>query len=336
MREQLQKSLAMKEQQKHIIESRLQSKVKGDGSDSTRTPEASSFAGPRSSKKGPPPGLSIVPPSAERFANERVIQSAPLNQTFTGRHAPPLTRHLTSNAQPIQHVPATQTSNRLPPIQDVFGSDTLAPRDSNSRNGYYSNSNSSHSNNRPPFPSPGLPPHTAQPSTRPREYRSAEEAVHEMAGGREELLPRIVHYGGNGNGNSTSNGHHQHQQQPPTPPSPHPNAQGRSHNPVTPNKSSHHAVPQYATYPPSHQDHYPQQHQQQQSQPQNLNSSRRRGRSEYENEHGSPPLGPGPDSRRHASQHGPFGAGRDSPETIRRKKEEFLGLCARAWDLFHY
>lgn len=33
--------------------------------------------------------------------------------------------------------------------------------------------------------------------------------------------------------------------------------------------------------------------------------------------------------------HGPFGAGRDSPETQHRKKEEFLGLCSRAWDLFH-
>jgi hypothetical protein len=33
--------------------------------------------------------------------------------------------------------------------------------------------------------------------------------------------------------------------------------------------------------------------------------------------------------------YGPFGAGRDSPETQRRKKEEFLGLCSRAWDLFH-
>jgi hypothetical protein len=32
---------------------------------------------------------------------------------------------------------------------------------------------------------------------------------------------------------------------------------------------------------------------------------------------------------------GPFGEGRDSPETIEAKKEEFLGLCARAWDLFH-
>jgi hypothetical protein len=33
--------------------------------------------------------------------------------------------------------------------------------------------------------------------------------------------------------------------------------------------------------------------------------------------------------------YGAFGAGRDSPEAQRRKKEEFLSLCARAWDLFH-
>ena len=51
---------------------------------------------------------------------------------------------------------------------------------------------------------------------------------------------------------------------------------------------------------------------------------------EYERDMGTPPLGSGPEPRR-----GPFGEGRDSPETNKRKKEEFMALCARAWELFH-
>jgi hypothetical protein len=46
-------------------------------------------------------------------------------------------------------------------------------------------------------------------------------------------------------------------------------------------------------------------------------------------DNGTPPLG------RQQPRLGPFGAGRDSPETQLKKKEEFIGLCARAWDLFH-
>lgn len=301
LREQLQRSISVRDQQRSIIEARLLKTAKGDGPDGTKPSESNVFgnAPPPSSKKRPPPGLSIVPPSAEQFANERVIQSAPLHQTFTGRHQPnPMTRHVAnqpsnlSQTSHIHHVPAMQTNNRLPPISDVFGSDTLAP---NSRQGHHqahSASNSSHSNNRPPFPSPGIVPHTAHPSnapSRPREFRSAEEAVHEMTGGREELLPRIVHYGGH---------------QPPTPPSP-PNASGSS------------------TYKHgSQQMHGPE------SRP--GPTSRRRSRNEYEGDN-SPPLGTG----REKVPYGPFGAGRDSPETQRRKKEEFLGLCSRAWDLFH-
>ena len=62
-------------------------------------------------------------------------------------------------------------------------------------------------------------------------------------------------------------------------------------------------------------------------------TSRRRGRDEYE-EGVSPPLGPGPNSQ-HARRHGPSWEGREHEEEQRRKKEEFMGLCARAWDLFH-
>lgn len=241
---------------------------------------------PATSRRKAPPGLSIVAPSHEQFANERVIQSAPLNQTFTGRHQPhPLTRHIQnqpsnlSNTSHIHHVPANQTSNRLPPITDVFASEGLGQHREASRAGFHttnSASNSSHSNSRPAFPSPSFPSNIQQPrSARPREYRSAEEAQVDLAGGRADLLPRIVHYGGH---------------QPPTPPSPLIGSAAQGNG-----------------------------------------SGRRRPRAEYE-EGGSPPLGTGPSASKRA---GPFGEGRDSPDSNRRKKEEFISLCARAWDLFH-
>jgi hypothetical protein len=349
MREQLQRSISVRDQQRSIIESRLQKTAKGDGPDGTKPSESNLFGSLKtpSSKKRPPPGLSIVPPSASQFANERVIQSAPLNQTFTGRHHPhPLTRHLVNqpsdfSSSHIHHAPANQTNNRLPPIADVFGSDALAPRDrdrdrdGNHRNGFYQNtqaSNSSQSNNLGPLPSPGLPGNpTVNPpppsAKRSREYRSAEEAVHELAGGREELLPRIVHYGGH---------------QPASPPSPLPNngangsgggASGMRRNSGGIPNSNH--LGQQTSLP-------------------HLSSttSRRRSRNEYERDNGSPPLGNGPDLRFRPAPGAPgmastaasgpaptsfglSGAGRDSPDTQWRKKDEFLALCARAWDLFH-
>ena len=299
MQEQLQRSISVRDQQRHIIESRLQKTAKPtdpDGRSTSDNPFGQSMKTPSTSKKRPPNGLSIVPPSHEQFANERVIQSAPLHQSFTGRHQPPMTRHITnqpsnlSNTSHIHHVPATQTNNRLPPISDVFAGDGLGMH---KRDGQYqsnSDSNSSHSNHRPPFPSPGFPPPSSHPpqSSRARDYRSAEEAVAEMAGGREELLPKIVHY----------SGHH-----PPTPPSP-PSNTGAT--------SSKHLLNQMN------------------GEPSRSGGGRRRGRAEYERDIGTPPLGSGPEPRR-----GPFGLGIDSPETQRKKKDEFLGLCARAWDLFH-
>ena len=111
-----------------------------------------------------------------------------------------------------------------------------------------------------------------------------------MSGGREELLPKIIHYGGH---------------QPPTPPSP------LTANGLTPHRLAH----SYSSGDINGRQTGP----------------RRRGRGEYERDMGSPPLGTGPEVRRT----GPFGEGRDSPDTQRKKKDEFLGLCARAWDLFH-
>ncbi|KAL2828261.1 hypothetical protein BDW59DRAFT_52131 [Aspergillus cavernicola] len=325
MREQLQRSLSVRDHQRSIIESRLQKSAKDDGPDGVKPSESNLFSlpGAGSLKKRPPPGLSIVPPSAAHFANERVIQSAPLHQSFTGRHQPqPLTRHVVNQSPTlgstshIHHMPATQTSNRLPPLADVFGSDALtASRDRDANHApYYQDATASHSvqpNNLPPMPSPRIP-GSAQQSDRPREYRSAEEAVQEMSGGREDLLPRIVHYGGH---------------QPPTPPSPRAANGPKSAMPhlETAPMASVHALHRPAPYGAEV-------------------TARRRPRSEYERDNGSPPLGHGPDPHYrpnpaigHGSStgYGPFGAGRDSPETQRRKKEEFLGLCSRAWDLFH-
>ncbi|RDW89473.1 hypothetical protein BP6252_01505 [Coleophoma cylindrospora] len=283
MREQLQRSISVREQQRQLIESRLQQTAKpGDAPmESAKEREAGGLGTktPGTSRRKAPPGLSIVAPSHEQFAHERVIQSAPLNQSFTGRHQPhPLTRHVAnqnsnlSSTSHIHHIPATQTSNRLPPISDVFATEGLG-----AHRGFpnASASNSSHSNSRPTFPSPSQQPHTA----RPREYRSAEEAQAELSGGRPELLPKIVHYGGH---------------QPPTPPSP---LTGNPMRQTDTNRSG---------------------------------SGRRRARAEYE-EGASPPLGHGPSAQRR----GPFGEGRDSPRSQQAKKDEFISLCARAWDLFH-
>jgi hypothetical protein len=285
MKEHLQQSLNVREQQRRIIEARLQQQsAKGDGPESNKDKDPiSQFAAktPGMSRRNKaPPGLSIVAPSHEQFAHERVIQSAPLGQTFTGRHNPhPLTRQVAnqpsnlSSTSHIHHVPANQTNNRLPPISDVFANQGLPSHAEPNRSSLYHNSNHA------PLTSPAHPPQNQpQPpiSGRPREYKSAEEAQQELSGGRPELLPKIVHYTGH---------------QPPTPPSP---------------RTGVH------------------------TQDGSRSASKRRTRAEYE-EGGSPPLGHGPA----ASRRGPFGAGRDSPETQRQKREEFLRLCERAWDLFH-
>ncbi|KAI9809588.1 MAG: hypothetical protein M1825_000020 [Sarcosagium campestre] len=306
MREQLQRSISVRDQQRHIIEARLQktaNPIEGEPSKQGERAQLGGLKTPSTSRRKPPPGLSIVAPSHEQFANERVIQSAPLHRSFPGRHQPePMTRHVAnqpsnlSQTSHIHHVPATQTSNRLPPITDVFASEKLsAHREAPSRNGIYnsnSTSNSSHSNSRPPFPSPGQvprdPPNSSSATGRPRDYRSAEEAVASLSGGREELLPKIVHYGGH---------------QPPTPPSPLPGSAVTSQRLAQPSSNGETT---------------------------RTGGGRRRTRAEYERDMGSPPLGIGPGPRR-----GPFGEGRDSPDSQRKKKDEFLGLCSRAWDLFH-
>ncbi|KAF2491880.1 hypothetical protein BU16DRAFT_468593 [Lophium mytilinum] len=301
MREQLQRSIEMRDRQRQIIEQRQKKGGNdGEGLRQDANPFRNGMKTPTTSRrKGPPPGLSIAPPSHNQFANERVIQSAPLNQSFTGLRngLHPPSRQVAnqpsnlSHTSHIHHVPATQTNNRLPPIASVFPGEPLGePRN------VYNNSpgHSSHSNIQPPLPSPGFPHQNSQAPTsgRPREYKSAEEAVQSMSGGREDLLPRIVHYGGH---------------QPPTPPSPMP---PKSAHPMM-QHSMHHGLGM------SGMDLH------------RSGSGRRRGRDEYERDMGTPPLG------RQEAKRGPFGEPRDTPEENRRKKEEFISLCARAWDLFH-
>lgn len=275
--------MSVREQQRLLIESRLHKTAKntvnttgGDFSGGLKTPMTGK-------KRPPPPGLSIVPPSHEQFADDRVIRSAPLHQTFTGRHQPhPLARTV-NDPHPLA---APLTHHRLPPITDVLNHGSFASH-SERPMAFHSNSASNvpHTVHRPPLPSPSLPP----PPARPREYRSAEEAIAEITAGREEHQPRIVHYSGH---------------QPPTPPSP-----PTSHA-LTPHKQRHPQV------------HHPELHRS------TSGNGRVRQRAEYERDAGSPPLGSGPSPRR------AFGEG-DSPMTNQAKKEEFMRLCARAWDLFH-
>ncbi|KAK4106094.1 hypothetical protein N658DRAFT_415300 [Parathielavia hyrcaniae] len=369
--EQLNRSMSVREHQRQIIEARLQQQSARHGDGPERDKEGSHFAAKTpglARKRGVPLGLSIVAPSHEQFANERVIQSAPLGRTFTGRHNPhPLTRHITNqpsnlaSTSHIHHMPAHQTNNRLPPIADVFGGNVSGHPESSGHAMFASQS-------RAPLPSPHHPP--PPQSARSREYKSAEEAQVELAGGRPELLPKLVRYGGHqpptppsppqqpprdhphshSHNNSHYHHHHHHHQhnnnthtRPPPPPnqadpalaSTSSRSLSNSHPAPPPPAPSHAAA---AAPPPAPTP----------------ASAMKRGRAEYE-EGGSPPLGnggrpapaaptgpssgmppfPGFPGVAAGRRTGPFGEGRDSPDTIEAKKEEFLSLCARAWDLFH-
>jgi len=326
MQQQLQRSLDVREQQRLIIEARQKGERIPDfqppktGTDTLFRPNKIPQTGRR---KGPPPALSIAAPHHSVFANERVIQSAPLGASFTGlRRNPeggPLSRQVVdrpsnlSHASHVNHTPAIKTANRLPPIGDIFPSELQT--NGQVRNGptnYTLSPGQSHQ----PLASPGYPPHfqqqqkvhqeaaalaaqqkalqnqlraqkdaQAQPE-RPREYKSAEEAVRALVGGRDELLPRLVHYGGH---------------QPPTPPSP---------------ANKHVGLGLQG---------------EQQSRTSSSAGTRRRDREEYEADAGSPPLG----RQARRPPPGPFGVGRDSPQNVAAKKDQFMKLMEQAWDLFH-
>jgi hypothetical protein len=407
--QQLAKSMEVREQQRQLIESRLHDVATGKhvenekphsggasgaGSPPNGLPKETFAKPPGTSKrKGPPPGLSINAPSARQFANEpRVIQSAPINHSFTGlkpapAHEHPLSRQVlqhthhhnqfhasssTSNPSP-QFAPLgghQNTGQRLPPISDVMASQDMGLP----TNPYGERDNRTlyapHSNNTGPMPSPGYPPPpqsaglhpplTAQSTSRSRDrdFRSADDAVHSLSGGREDLLPKIVHY----------NGHN-----PPTPP--------------TPNHMNGHPQAQYAPLNSSNTS-YNNGPPRPDIGKRTVSGPRRRGRDEFEadmREQGPPPAVPTPnmsntsdrmdldrnDDRGRVSERererrrmedreqrergaqvqfeeamrGGLssreewmrgqGEGVMAEERMKRRREEFLATCARAWDMLH-
>lgn len=340
MREQLQRSLDVRDQQRQIIEARQKGTKPGSAHEAdnpNRTQDSTLFGvqtrtPTTSRRKGAPPGLTIAAPNAAQFANDRVIQSAPINQTFTGLRPgdQAYSRHVQhgpsalSQMSHIHHVPATQTSNRLPPIADVLAKDRSEMQQSN----YPTSTHSPpHAYAPPSAASPNFPSHQGLPGTRSREFRSAEEAVAGLSGGRDDLMPKVVHYG--------------RLVQPPTPPSPmlgadnssqpsysSTGAQQQQHQPTARSYSNNSAT--YNSDGTSRLDIL--------ARTSSMNG-RRRGREEFERDNESPP--------RSAQQHLPqrmeakrttFAAAEDdwrSGMSSTEKKEEFLRLCERAWDLFH-
>ncbi|KAI5284542.1 hypothetical protein KEM54_001248 [Ascosphaera aggregata] len=234
------------------------------------------------------PALSINPAAANQHSHERVIQSAPLNRSFPGRlaevsvNAPGPTEpdnafgkcNLRSQPQlsgqslkPVQgspgrshfqqvvHGPAAPTNNRLPSFTDVVSGLTAAD-------------GVRHDSSNDPSMNKAAASDSSPEIRRTREYRSAEEAVHELTGGRGELLPRIVHYPGGSAQDREARPIHAHRRNISV------------GNPQDVRISPHSAAA--ARYMPT---------------------LRRRTRAEYENDNGSPPLGNGPEPRHNNPHH---------------------------------
>ncbi|KAF3925613.1 hypothetical protein ABW21_db0206098 [Orbilia brochopaga] len=206
MREQLERSMGVRDQQRQIIETRLQRNV-GGSKDDHGEPSAG-FSAARGKRK-PIGGLSIVPPHHNQFANERIIHSAPLNQSFTVRRG-------------LAEARADRMTNRLPPIADVvFGPDVGDREREREHDRPQLSSQLRQPEQRSFFPPPPInssrpdypSPMQLDKPEKSRDFKSADETIASMAGGREDLLPRLVHYGGH---------------QPPTPPSPTQGAMGHS------------------------------------------------------------------------------------------------------------
>ena len=347
---QLQKSMDIREHQRKIIESQMHGKSTGGEKSGTEGgPPASAFgkAPGTSRRKGPPPSLALHASSASQFNEYRAIQSAPLNQTFTGLHSKQpssLSRQILDRQGPSGERPpqasATHSSHRLPPIADVLPREGLG-----SARGPHTGFPAPHSTYSPAQPganvsigSPGFPPPPAsaglhpprshpggqpQPpssregygSSRQREFKSAEDAIQSYSGGREDLQPKLVHYGGH---------------QPPTPPSPR-NGEGKA-----PRTSDPHYAPRSGSGRRRTREEYERdmpeadrmeidhrEHEMERRRTTAINEERRYAAWEGDHRGQGPP------------RTGPFGHRIDSPESDRQKKEEFMRLCARAWDLFH-
>lgn len=151
-------------------------------------------------------------------------------------------------------------------------------------------------------------------SARQREFRSAEEAMQGLSGGRDDLMPKVVHYGG---------------VQPPTPPSPMPPGSAHHHYATAgAQQQSSHA---YASNPG---DAAPSSRPDILARTSSMNG-RRRGRDEFERDNGSPPTRFNTQEAKRAAR------GEEGEQDWRQgmssqeKREEFLRLCERAWDLFH-
>lgn len=131
--------------------------------------------------------------------------------------------------------------------------------------------------------------------------------MHGLSGGRDDLMPKVVHY-------------HGVHQQPPTPPSPMPSAHRTAHAVQGASMAAPEARPDVLNRTASM-------------------NGRRRGRDEYERDNGSPPSA----FNRSEPKRAAFAVrGEDSREedwkasmSSAEKREEFLRLCERAWDLFH-
>ncbi|KAK6362040.1 hypothetical protein TWF730_005742 [Orbilia blumenaviensis] len=179
MREQLERSMDVRERQRQIIETRLQRNAHGSKDDGE---PSAGFSAPRGGKrKAPPNGLSIVAPHHSQFANERVIHSAPLNQSFTVRRG-------------LAEARADRMTNRLPPIADVVFGPDMGGRD---REGDRDQDRPQLSSQLrqpeqrsffPPPPMSGRQEYSSRMDVdrpeKPKEYRTAEEAVASMTGGR--------------------------------------------------------------------------------------------------------------------------------------------------------
>jgi len=411
--QQLAKSMEMREQQRQLIESRLHQQAtstkdtenekgrnNGDSPAAANNSNNNTFSKPppSSKRKGPPPGLSINAPAPHQFASEpRVIQSAPINQSFTGlkpapAHEHPLSRQVLQHTHhhnqyhgvagqtngapqfaPIGNHPPNSAGQRLPPISDVIASQDLGmatlpsnpytERDNRTLYAPHSNIAPLHSPGYPPpHPSAGLHPppsaHFSSSRSRERDFDSADDAVQSLSGGREDLLPKIIHYGGGGH---------------PAPPSSSPHHGANGHSAAAAASSS--SQPQYAPITTATTSFANGTTRPEPAARTVSGTNRRRNRDEYEADlpiaADAMDVDGGPRGRvsQHARQRARMedredrergaaayfdeamrGGMRDREEVRamgerdrdasweerqKRKREEFLSICAKAWDLLH-